>query len=162
VNFKELAEQAMNGRVQEDGDCLIWTGRLSCSSGHPKYKDHVVRRVVWQAEHGPLTPKQLVTTTCGNPKCLEHLALTNKSKIAKKTNADPRVKAIKQLKSTAHSRRTAKLSVEKAREIRNSELGNKELADLYGVSHGLISKVRTNKAWLESYSSPFSGLGARA
>jgi hypothetical protein len=161
LDYVAFVEDALRGRVIEDGDCLIWTGSLSCSAGHPKYKDRPVRRMVWQAKHGELTPKQLVTTTCGNPKCLEHLALTNKSQIAKKTNADPRVKAIKALKSAAIGRARGKLSMEKVRHIRASNQPNQELASLYGVTHGLISKVRTGKAWVECFASPFAGLGAR-
>lgn len=161
-DIKVLALQAMDGRVQEDGDCLLWTGRLSCSSGHPKYKNFVVRRLAWQAKHGLLSPGQFVTATCGNSKCLEHLAITTKAEIARKSNANPRVKAIKRAKSMVTSRKHAKLSIEKARFIRSSDLSNYELAAMYGVTHGLISKVRTYKAWIEAQSSPFAGLGARA
>ncbi len=156
-----IAEDAMTGRTIEDGDCLIWKGRLSRSSGHPKYGDKVMRRVVWQAKNGPLLPGQFVTVTCGNPKCLEHLAITSKAEIARRTNANPRVKAVKRMKSTIASRKNAKLTVEKARYIRESELDNHSLAQMFGVSHGLISKVRTNNAWVECAVNPFQGLGAR-
>ncbi len=146
----------------EDGDCLIWTGRLSGSSGHPKWKkSHTVRRLMWEMQVGPLKAGQLMTVTCGNPKCIQHLAITNRAEIARKTNADPRVKAIKRIKSSAIARKTAKLSIEKAREIRNSEMTGKALAVVYGVSEDLISKVRHHKAWPEPIN-PFAGLGARA
>lgn len=154
--------QRLLARTTEDGDCLIWTARLSHSAGHPKWQNFSARRLLWEAQRGPLKASQLITSTCGNPKCLAHLAITNKAEIARKTNADPRVKAIKRAKSMAISRKSAKLTMEKAREIRNSEQGNQELAALYGVSHALISKVRTHQAWLEPATSPFAGLGARA
>ena len=147
-------------RTREDGDCLIWTGRLNHSSGHPKWKNFTVRRLLWALQHGPLKPSELITSTCGNPRCLEHLAITSRAEIARKTNADPRVKAIKRAKSSAVARKKAKLSMEKAREIRSSELTGKALAVVYGVSEDLISKVRHYKAWPEP-TSPFSGLGAR-
>ena len=153
--------QRLLARTVEDGDCLIWTARLSHSAGHPKWKNFSVRRLLWEAQRGPLKASQLVTVTCGNPKCLAHLAITNKAEIARKTNADPRVKAIKRIKSSAIARKTAKLSIEKAREIRNSELTGKALAVVYGVSEDLISKVRHHKAWPEPIN-PFAGLGARA
>jgi hypothetical protein len=160
-DYLQKLESRIVQKMQEDADCLIWTGRLSKSSGHPKYGDKVVRRVVWQAKHGPLKPGQLVTVTCGNPKCLEHLAITNKSEIAKKTNADPRVKAIKRIKSVALSRAKAKLDMQKAREIRASDLNNHEQAAIYGITHSMVSKIRTGKAWVEQHSNPFTGLGAR-
>lgn len=161
IDFQKLKERAMDGNVKEDGDCLIWTGRLSYSNGHPKHGSLVVRRVVWQAENGPLKPKQLVTVTCGNPKCLAHLALTTKSEVGKKSNADPRVRAIKRMKAIENSRKKAKLDMDKARAIRLSDDNNHVEAAKWGVSHGLVSKIRMNKAWQETAPNPFAGLGAR-
>ena len=153
--------QRLLARTIEDADCLIWQGRLGRAAGQPKSRNFSARRLLWEAQHGPLKVSQLVTVTCGNPKCLEHLAITNKAEVARKTGADPRVKAIKRAKSMADKRPKGKLSMEKAREIRNSELTGKALASIYGVSEDLISKVRHHKAWRES-ANPFTGLGARA
>lgn len=158
-----FAELAMAGRIQEDGGCLIWTGRNSGSSKHPKFNDQVMRRVVWQARNGMLKPGQLVTVTCGCRLCLEHLAVTTKSEVSRAMNADPRVKAIKRAKSTAIKRATApKLDMDKARAIRASDDNNHVEAAKWGVTHGMVSKIRTNKAWVESHTSPFTGLGARS
>ena len=154
--------QRLLARTVEDGDCLIWMARLSHSAGHPKWKNFSVRRLLWEAQRGPLKASQLVTVTCGNPKCLAHLAITNKAEIARKTNADPRVKAIKRAKSMAASRPNGKLTMEKAREMRASDLGNQELAAIHGVHHSLVSKVRLHQSWVEPQTSPFAGLGARA
>lgn len=152
--------KALEKHAHEDGDCLIWTGRLSCSRGHPKYGDLVMRREVWQMKNRPLREGEMVTVTCENKACLEHLALTNKSEASKKANADLRVRAVKRMKSMqiARSRPTAKLSLEKARAIRQSPDNDHVEAKKYGVDHSLISKVRLNLAWVEEVASPFAGL----
>ena len=159
----EKVQRALDMHTKEDGDCLMWTGRLSCSCGHPKFGDMVMRRAVWVLRHGEIRPDQLVTVTCGRAACLEHLALTSKSEIAKRTNADPRVKAIKKIKNTKASRAKApKLDMEKARAIRDSQDDNKTEAAKWNLSHGMVSKIRLGKAWAESFqANPFQGLGAR-
>jgi hypothetical protein len=160
----EKVQQALDTFAQEDGDCLMWAGRLSKSCGHPKYGGMVMRREVWQMKNGrELKPGELVTVTCGRPACLEHLALTNKAEIARKTNADPRVKAIKRLKSAAASRASAKkLDMDKAKAIRESTDDNHAEAEKWGVTHGMVSKIRLGHAWAESIkASPFAGLGGR-
>lgn len=160
TSHQERIEKILSLNAIEDGDCLIWNGRLSKSSGHPKYGDMVMRREVWKARNGPLMACELITVTCGNPKCLEHLAITTKSEIARRTNADPSVKARKRLSGakSARARANNKLSMEKAREIRLSSDNDLVLAKVYGVDHSMISKVKRNEAWVESFSSPFAGL----
>lgn len=146
----------------EDGGCLIWQGRLSASRGHPKHGTLVMRRAVWEAKYAPLDKADRITTTCGNPRCLEHLAKTTRSEIAQRVNADPRVKAIKRVKAAEWARANrAKLDMEKVRHIRSSTEDDHTLARQYGVDHSLISKVRTNKAWVDRTASPFAGLGER-
>lgn len=157
---KERILKALELNTHEDGGCLIWHGRCSCSRGHPKYGDLVMRREVWQMKNRPLKPGELVTVTCENKLCLEHLALTTKSEAGKKANADPRIIAIKRKRSMlfARSSPTAKLSMEKARAIRASTENDHAEAKKYGVDHSLISKVRRNKAWVEAETNPFAGL----
>ena len=150
-------------RTVEDGDCLIWTGRVSYSRGHPKYNDMSMRRAVWEAKHGPLEPSQVVTTTCGRVDCLEHLAVTDCSERSRKANADLGVRAVKRIKGMAAARAKApKLTMEAARAIRASEDDNHTEAAKWGVTHGMVSKIRTGRAWVEHpVASPWAGLGAR-
>jgi hypothetical protein len=157
---QEMYGRAMaTGKIIEDGDCLIWTGSLSKSSGHPKYCNQPLRRIAHQAKHGMLKKGEYTTVTCGNPKCLEHTAKVTKSEITKKQNADPRVKASKRAKNAAWSRANkAKLTLELAEEIRNSDETGPEIAARLNVSRSLASKVRTNQAWAAVNATPFSGL----
>lgn len=158
-----LARAIASGKAVEDGDCLLWTGSLSKSSGHPKYNDKSLRRVAHQAKHGMLKPAEYVTTTCGNPRCIEHTAQTTRSEISRKQNADPVVKAKKRAKSTAWARaNAAKLTEAIAEEIRHSSETCDELAARYGVDRTLPSMIRRGVAWKPANASPFSGLFRRA
>lgn len=158
----ERIEELLAEKTIDDGGCLIWTGRLSCSCGHPKHGTMLMRRAVWEARNGPLTPKELISTSCGNRLCLEHLEKVTRAEVSRRANADPRMKAAKRVKSAAWARANSKkLDMEKANAIRASADNDHTLAALYGVDHSMISKVRRNQAWVESFSSPFAGLGAR-
>lgn len=150
-------------KCREDADCLLWTGSLSHSSGHPKYNNKAARRLVYELAKKPIPPGALVTTTCGCRQCLnpEHLALTNKSKAASQGNACPTVRLRKAIASANVHRANGKLDMQKAAAIRASSKTCDELAAVYGVDKTLISKVRTGAAWRELKASPFQGLGAR-
>lgn len=150
-------------RCTEDGDCLRWQGRRSCASGHPKIGNKSGRRVVYELLHGPIPDHKYVTVTCDCIDCLapEHLALTTKAQAAKKGNQCPTVRLRKAIASAKANRKTGKLTMEKAREIRASSKTCDDLALAYGVDKTLISKVRTGAAWRELSASPFAGLGAR-
>lgn len=149
----------IKSRCVEDGDCLIWQDRTN-ERGHPKYLQTSARRVVWNATHEQqLKPQELVTVTCGNPRCLQHLAKTNKSEAAKRGNASQAVK-LKRGASIAKVKRETdgKITMDIARQIRASDKSGLEWADELDVSPSLISLVRRNKAWKEYGNNPFQGL----
>ncbi len=155
--------QTLLAKCREDADCLLWTGSLSHSSGHPKYNNKAARRLVYALAKGPIPPGKLVTTTCGCAQCLspEHLALISKSQAAVKGNACLTVRMRKAIASAKANRPKAKLDMQKAEEIRGSSATLDELAERYAVDRTLISKVRRNEAWREMTATPFQGLGAR-
>lgn len=148
-------------KCTECGDCLLWQGPTN-AKGHPKIGLKSARRVVWTEKTGKeLRPDQLVTVTCRQSRCLEHLALTTKGEVARIVNARPDVKAKRSASSARTNRpKYGKLSMEQARYIRASEKLGKELAQELGVSTGLISHVRTGRSWKEDVNH-FAGLGAR-
>jgi hypothetical protein len=155
--------QFLLGKCKEDADCLIWQGSLSKSSGHPKYNDKAARRLVYELAKGRIPAGHYVTVTCDCAACLspEHLRLTTKAEITAKVHSCPTVKAKKVISCAKASRKTGKLTMEKAREIRASNQTCDDLALVYGVDRTLISRVRTNKAWRETTAAWHQGLGAR-
>lgn len=154
--------QKIQSRCTECGECHLWTGATNAKN-HPKLAHRSARRVVWEEAKGAkLSASQLITVTCGSSLCLniEHLKLTSKSEVARKSNARQAVK----LKRSAASARTnqakfGKLDMDKARYIRASEKTGIVLAAEFNVSPDLISKVRNFRAWKE-YANPFAGLMA--
>lgn len=141
---------------QEDGDCLIWTGGNN-SIGIPKIRNTSGRRVMWELKNGEIPPGMLVSTTCGHPACLEHLALSTKSEIVTRSHERPHTKA----RVTASNRRAArksraKITIDIARDIRASDETGLAIAARLGISNSLVSLVRRGKGWVEP--SPFAGL----
>lgn len=144
----------------EDGGCLIWTGRLSCTNGVPKLKDKSMRREYWQATRGPVPKGKYLSVSCENKRCLEHLILSTKAEISARQNADTRIKAMKRASSAKAARSRAKLSMEIAREIRASKASIYEEAKKWNVNPSLIARIRRHEAWREdiAQASPFAGL----
>ncbi|NMM21561.1 MAG: hypothetical protein HHJ15_16665 [Rhodoferax sp.] len=162
----ELLKKISNQSIPE-GDCLIW--QQGCCNGHPAMrhdgKTQLVRRVLWKEMHSTIPSGQILRTTCEDLKCVnfKHLALSTYAKVAKKLG--PTVMGgLKRSANVAKAKRLqscAKLNPDIVAEIRLGRETGVCLSKRFGVPESLISKVRLHKCW-KDYSSPFSGLGARA
>lgn len=73
--------------------CWLWRGATT-SGGYPlvnravapkTWKRFYVRRLVWEAVHGPIPPRGVITTTCLRLACVrpEHLELTTHAEAAR-------------------------------------------------------------------------------
>lgn len=169
---EEITMQWVALKCDEDGDCLLWN--LSCNAcGQPRYsftrvegkgRTSQMRRHVWKALCRPkLAPNQVVTTTCGHPRCLApaHLAVTTRREVIVKMSARPDVKARKLVAGAAYRRPLAKLNLAQVAYIRQSDKTLAVLAGELGVSTTWVSRVRRNEAWKEFAADPFAGLGSR-
>lgn len=158
----------LHARCVEDGDCWIW--KLACSSnGTPKMtlmidgerKQKAARRVMAESLGMEIEGK-LVTSKCGNPRCIcpDHVLVVTKSQlgklIAKNTGFQQRIERRKKISDSARKMR-GKLSTEAATEIRNSDEPLWKLAEKHGVAKSTVQKVRVYRAW-QDYHSPFAGL----
>ncbi|MDE2100285.1 MAG: hypothetical protein KGL39_23745 [Patescibacteria group bacterium] len=149
----------------EEGDCWIWQGYVS-EQGYPYSNkrglvSQQIRRVVVHLSGRDIKGHN-IEATCDNKKCCNpaHLKLSSHSKIAKKAapsyiNHPVRIEKLRQSKM-----HLAKLTMEKAREIRASDEPGPVLAARYGVDKSLISSVKRNRAWREvsASSNPWAGL----
>jgi hypothetical protein len=156
-----ISIDAIRARCIEVGDCLEWqgcmgTGRRNRSQPIVGRDKQPVRRLLWEAERGPIPSGRIVYCTCGNSRCVGHLAL------GKRGDAH-RVRArlglmrhtpdtLAALTRGARERATAKHSMQQARAVR-------ELAAL-GVPDALISwatdvtpdavgEIRRGNTWRE-------------
>ena len=146
--------QKILARCSEDADCMLWRGCRG-KTNQPKTGNGSVRRIAWRLVYGDIPKKRLVTVTCENSMCLnpDHLALTTKSQVVRKTLSRLDVR----LRKTVSSRRSTraslgKITMEVARAIRASDRLGRDWARELGVSESLVSKVRHNKTWKEPVS----------
>lgn len=145
----------------EEGDCLLWQGRVS-TGGVPRWNNRSLRRVVYEAAYGEVPEGLLASTNCGHPECLNpaHLVTKTKGQVLADTYATSDLALRRSVTSTRIARATAKLDIHKAREIRESTETLDVLAQRYSVDRTLCGFIKQGKAWKEP--NPFSGLGARA
>lgn len=139
----------------QDGECLLWTGP-SNGSGYPMVsimrKNHTLRTILVSLYKRKKSSKQVVTTSCGNIRCIhpDHIKVVNKKTIFKISKIDYK-SPIRSAKLSAHARATrAKLNIDQAREIRMSEKTQRELAIEYGVNKNTIRNIKAGITWKET------------
>ena len=152
--MSQTLEQIMLG-CAEDGDCLIWSGGKS-GQGAPYAwldgKSTNLRRHIFTCKKGPIPAGRLVHVTCLNPSCLAHQhlkAVTRQelgSLLAAKGILNPPTARAKRITAV---RARAKLTMEKAQEIRLSTRPTVEEAALHGVGETCILNVRNYVTWRE-------------
>lgn len=151
-------------RTDEVGDCWIWNSTTS-SGGYPIMKIRgcpcrLVRREAFMLAGGELMPRQPVDVTCDERLCInpKHLKASSTAEIAQKAARQGKFSGVARAAKIAAVRRTkAKLTIEQAREIRISEVPNKELAALYGVHKSVIQGIKTGTRW-KDHQNPWAGL----
>lgn len=151
--------ERIDGLCKQEGTCKVWIGSLSAGTtpqirvdGKPK----PVRRVLWEAKHGPIPEGMKVVSTCGCSLCIHHLGLRTRGEILEryfaKANNTARIAKI-----AAARRRNSELSDAAVRQIREEESTGREAAAKHGISFSYASAIRLGKARRE-LSSPWAGL----
>lgn len=162
-------------RCSDTSDC--WTWGQSMSRGQPTmrvinviegkkvYRTVNVRKYLKELLNGPTRAKNVVASSCGNLDCVSpaHAREWTRKALQKRT-----AKVTKYGESTERNlaiskarRKTAKLSIEVAREIRNDHgtLSSREAGKKYGVAQSTILDVWQHVIWKESASNnPFMQL----
>lgn len=166
------AEQAerINARLKDaGGDCIRWDteARSAARRRHPMIvvdgKGILIRRYLYEKANGPLRSGYLLVPHCGDECCIapEHqkqITVRQKNLIAAKQEAANRSRSRKVAAARRASGRV-KLSMELAREIRNSDESGPKLARRLGVHEKAIWDVRHHVSWKEDFN-PFAGLVA--
>lgn len=93
-------QEALDNRVQGDGECLTWTGAKNQHGyGRTKVQDgglRVVHHLAWERERGPIPEGMEIDHVCFNRACvrLAHLRLATKSDNARhRQGAQPNSKS---------------------------------------------------------------------
>lgn len=93
-------QEALDNRVRQEGDCLVWTGSVN-AWGYGRTKTQggglrVVHHLAWERVNGPIPEGLEVDHVCFNRACVnvEHLRLVTKSENARhRQGAQPNSKS---------------------------------------------------------------------
>jgi DNA-binding transcriptional regulator YiaG len=162
MNASEL-NAYLRERIEEVGHCWEWQRALQGRYRMPvmnfggsvvSVRRHVARTLgLYVPEHS------VVTTSCGNPLCVNprHVMVTSRAELQARTGAAA-ASSLKQLlahKMALRSRGQVRLSAEQVAEIRAAEgISQRELAALYGVSQATVSAIRRGRTW-KDHSNPW-------
>jgi len=140
-----------------EGACWKWCGTKN-PDGYGQIHVHrrlegfrtvlLAHRVSWEIHKGPIPPGLFVCHRCDNPECAnpEHLFLgTNRDNMIDCSIKGRQNGAAKSLPGSKNG--SAILSEDIVREIRKSKETPTILGNRYGVTRGLIWRIRTRKAW---------------
>lgn len=180
-NISRVIPDGMAQRILDRimGDCIecpdcgamtFWTGNNKNAMGKAIVEidriRYAVRRAIYQIKHGVgnIGANQCIVTTC-TERCLnhEHLKSVSKGGVVRRAVQQGNLHGVLHRAAITQSRRErgdAKLNMEKAREIRASNMTPTQLEKELGVSRQTISQIRSGRTWVET-SNPFAGLGAR-
>ena len=131
--------------------CWIWTGatnaddygRFSISG-----RNHHAHRVSWEIHNGPIPTDMWVLHKCDTPSCMnpEHLFLGTHQ-----DNMDDMVDKGRASSCLGESNPNTKLTEEQVLEIRellaNTDMLQREIAELYDVCQMAISEINTGRRW---------------
>lgn len=140
----ETPMERLERNIQKTESCWLWTGCKNPAGyglmGH-KNRRTLAHRWMYELTHGLLPPDMHVCHRCDNPSCVrpEHLFLgTNND------NMQDKCRKGRQPIGSAHG--MAKLSNEQVRFIlERREVKTGEIARRFGVSHSLVSMIRSGK-----------------
>lgn len=176
----KLSVEGLTAKCIEDGDCLRWQGAKN-GDGHGRmyvreggrYKTLTVRRAMWCLHHGisELPAVKYVSVTCDTVDCInhEHLTLTTRRDISRKSNARPEVRVKRMVSAAKTARLTqARINIELAREIRETynpggegHVTCTEWAALLEINPSRVGAIRQGRAWKDfdrPMANPFAGL----
>lgn len=159
--------ESLEANAEEYGDCLLWNGYMSNGVPHVHHQGGMVPVRKLLLELAGVEPRgQFTAASCGESRCIcrahtiqrtqaeQYRAMAKRS--ATGIGRTNRITAVKKWRRE----KPLKLTMEKAREIRNDPRGGPELAEEYGISRSLVSAIKRGRYWAEA-GNPFAGLGAR-
>jgi hypothetical protein len=157
--------EKIKARCIEDGGCLIWQGPTT-PAGMPWMKHEgnskaMVRRVLYEAQHGSIAPGLLVSPTCGHKQCLaclEAMTPAASKAIAAARGAYRSQARVRRRVATMRAR--SKYTEDVIASIRLAASA-KEAQEQTGASLPYVYAIRAGAARAD-LTTPFAGLGARA
>jgi hypothetical protein len=162
-------------RVVQEGDCLIWTGMSAFKTRVPRIAEMQpngkrvgvsLRRVIFNATSKRQAGNRVVTSTCGNYRCVNpaHLIATDHSGVMRIAVEHGKVNHARRsaLAAAASRKAVSKLTEADVLRIRSSSEPARMLAEQFGVSRATINGIRSGRRWrnVDVWSSVFWRLAA--
>ena len=162
-------------RVVQEGDCLIWTGMCAYKTRVPRIAEVQpngkrvgvsLRRVIFNATSKRQAKSQVVTSTCGNYRCVNpaHLIATDHSGVMRIAIEHGKINHARRsaLAAAASRKAVSKLTEADVVRIRSSREPARLLAQRFGVSRSTINGIRSGRRWrsLDVWSAVFWRLAA--
>jgi hypothetical protein len=153
---KPVVKRFWENVLMQDG-CWAWRGQKNPDGYgqiHVRRRSEDFRtvllahRISWEIHKGPIPPGMFVCHHCDNPECAnpEHLFLgTNRDNMIDCSMKGRQNGAAKSFPGSKNG--CAILNEDIVRKIRKSKETPTILGNRYGVSRGLIWRIRTRKAW---------------
>jgi predicted XRE-type DNA-binding protein len=143
--------------------CIHWTGFIDKERGPTlriageKNVKSSVRRYLWKEYKGNIGVNDIIKVSCNDDSCvnISHMYKTKRNQSQKNK---PKTLTARMKMAESMRRIVGKLNADKAEFIRSSNLVNKELAEMFGVSQSNISAIKRGVIWKDLSPSPFAGL----
>lgn len=138
-------------RCVEYGECLLWQGHIG--NGVPQVfignTYRMVRRVVWEAAHGPIPVGRVAVCKCRERACvrLEHVQLMTTAQVARLAAREGKFSTPQRRARIAlGQRRRSRLTPEIIAQVRAAENGAAIAREL-GICKSTVSKIRRGESW---------------
>ena len=161
---KLLASILARTRAAEGG-CLLWTGSVN-GTGYPKIfipgrllgRRWHTRTWLYARMRGAEVPLgHVVTTRCGNPRCIAPDHLLARLRSAHMKRCVPSKPADTRMRMARAQRLKSRLTIEIVREIRRRRAEGALLTDIsrdYGIDQSYASRICRHKLWRD-FATPF-------
>lgn len=157
--------ESLMALTTEEGDCRLWDKYLG--NGVPMvFHDGrfiQVRKLILELQ-GVDVWARYTSPRCNNPLCVEPSHIIQRSPKQQHTHMAKRVSLAPsnqgRIIKITKARRAAvgKITQDQAIEIRMSDESGPVLADRYGVTRTMISRIKRGESWAQEFGNPFSGL----
>ena len=134
---------------EPNSGCWLWLGAMGVNGygqmhikTNGKWRMGYAHRISWEIHNGPIPDKKHILHKCDNPSCANphHLFIGDQS-----SNMKDKVRKGRHPRGEDCS--YSRLTENDIKKIRNDKRTQAEIGNEYGVTQGMISRIKLYKAW---------------